>query len=203
MDLLIGTRNQFKATEMTSYIEDVNSIKIRYLDEIPEKIVVEEDQDSLEANAIKKAVEISKHTNWYVFTSDGGVDIPGLGDKWDILKNQRTVGETKTDREKVNSLISLMSGLKGDNRKCTYHFALAIAKEGKLFWSYEDITDTGYIVEISENIDIPPFKWMGHIWYYPQFNKIANKMSEVERNEIRKMAETMKENLHQFLKTIK
>lgn len=202
MDLLIGTRNQYKATEMVSFLEGIVGVKVHYLDEIPEKIIVEEDQDSLEANARKKAVEISKHTDWYVLTSDGGVDIPGLGDKWDVLKNQRTVGETKTDKEKVDTLISLMKDLKGEDRKCIYRLALALAKDGHLLWSFEDITDAGYIIENPENIDIPPYRWMGHVWYYPQFNKTANQMNEVEMNEIRKFAIKLKEKLQQYLNKI-
>ena len=50
-------------------------------------IEVEEDGLSLSENAQQKAVEISKYTNMYVLASDGGVDIPSLGDKWDILRN--------------------------------------------------------------------------------------------------------------------
>lgn len=202
MDLLIGTRNQYKSTEMMSFLEGIVGVKVHYLDEIPDKIIVEEDQNSLEANARKKAMEISKHTDWYVLTSDGGVDIPGLGEKWDVLKNQRTVGETKTDKEKVDTLISLMKGLKGNDRKCIYRLALALAKDGNLLWSFEDITDAGYIIENPENINIPPYRWMGHVWYYPQFDKTFNQTSEAERNEVRKFAVKMKEKLQQYLNKI-
>ena len=203
MDILIDTKNQYKIEEMISLLGNNNNIKIHRLNEIPEKIIVEEDQNNLKDNAIKKAVEISRHTNWYVFTSDGGVDILGLGNKWDILKNQRIVGENKTDKEKVDTLISLMDGLDGEDRKCTYHLALAIAKDGHVLWSNENIIDTGYIIEKPEDVEIPPYKWMNHVWYYPQFNKTANQVNETEREEIRKMAENSKKNLQQFLKTIK
>lgn len=203
MDLLIGTKNQYKIEEMTSLLEGYFDINIHYLNEIPNKILVEEDQNSLRENAIKKAIEISKHTNFYVFTSDGGVDIPGLGNKWDILKNQRIVGENNSDKEKVNTLLSLMDGLKGDDRKCVYNLALAIAKNGEVLWSNEDITDNGYIVEKTEDTEIPPYKWMNQVWYYPQFNKNANQVTELERKEIRKMLKNSKDNLQKFLTSIK
>lgn len=202
MKILIGTRNNYKVTEMVSFLDGLNNIKVHYLDEIGEKITVEEDQDTLEANAIKKAIEISKHTDWYVLTSDGGVDIPSLGDKWDIMKNQRTVGETKTDKEKVDTLISLMDELNGEDRKCTYHLALALAKGGNLLWSFEDITDVGYIIKQPQDTDIPLYRWMGHVWYYPEFDKTFNQMDENERNEIRKLAKKMKEKLQQYLREI-
>jgi len=202
MDILIGTRNPYKATEMIRFLEGIEGINIHNLDELAERIIIEEDQNSLLGNARKKAMEISKHTCWYVLTSDGGVDIPGLGNKWDRLKNQRTVGENKTDREKVETLLKLMAGLKGDNRKCSYCLAIALAKDNKLLWSFEDVTENGYIVEYSQDTAIPSGRWMGHIWYYPHFKKTFNQTTEVEKNEIRKMAGNLKEKLQKYLREI-
>ncbi len=199
MDILIGTRNSYKVGEMVSFLDGASDVKIHYLDELPEKIVVEEDQDSLIGNAKKKALEISKHTNWYVLTSDGGVDIPGLGKKWDILRNQRIVGETKTDKEKVEALITLMTGLKGEERKCTYHLALALAKDGQVLWSEEDITDMGYLVEELKETEIPLHMWMGQAWYYPNFGKTYNELSVSEKEEIRKLSNGLKDKLQEFL----
>lgn len=202
MDILIGTRNPYKSAEMISFLEGLENIKIHYSDELKENVKVEEDQDSLKGNAIKKATEISQHTDYFVLTSDGGVDIPGLNNKWDLLKNQRTVGEDNTDREKVNILINLMKELKGENRKCTYHLALALAKQGQLIWSFEDIYDNGYIVEKPSEAEIPNGKWMGFIWLYPQYQKVFTELNEEEVKEIRKQGNKIKENLQQELKNI-
>lgn len=200
MDILIGTRNPYKTDEMVNFLKGLNEIKIHYLDEIEDQIKVEEDQDSLEGNANKKAIEISKYTDYFVLTSDGGVDIPTLGNKWDILRNQRIVGENNSDQEKVKILINLMSELKNEDRKCTYHLALSLAKNGKLIWSFKDIYDTGYIIEKPDNSVIPTHRWMGHIWYYPQYQKTFNQLNESEINEVREQGSNIKENLHQYLK---
>lgn len=88
MDILIGTKNPYKSAEMVSFFKGLKNIKIHYLDELKENIKVNEDQNSLKGNAIKKATEISNHTDYFVLTSDGGVNIPGLENKWDLLKNQ-------------------------------------------------------------------------------------------------------------------
>jgi len=202
MDILIGTKNPYKTAEMEHFLEGLEGIEIHLLAEIGKAIDVEEDQDTLKANAEKKAVEISQHTDWYVLASDGGVDIPSLGKKWDILKNQRTVGENKSDREKVEVLIGLMDGLKEEDRKCAYHLALAIARRGQLLWSFQDISDVGYIVEKPEDLEIPPGRWMGHIWYYPQHKKTFNQMNETERGEIRKQGAKIKAALHRYLKSV-
>lgn len=99
MDILIGTRNEYKATEMAWFLVGLEGITFHFLKDTAIRVNVEEDQTSLKANAEKKALVISQHTNLCVLTSDGGVDIPGLGSQWNMLQNQRTVGENKTDRE--------------------------------------------------------------------------------------------------------
>lgn len=187
---------------MLYFLEGLEEVRIHYLDEIGKVNLIDEDQTSLKANAEKKALGISKQTDWYVIASDGGVDIPGLGDKWDILKNQRTVGENNSDKEKVNVLLDLMKGLRGEDRRCSYQLALALAKNGKLLWSYQDITDRGYIIEKPNDSEIPPYRWMGHLWYYPEFKKTFNLMNEDERNEVRKQGNKIKNELQRFLKEI-
>lgn len=183
MDILIGTKNQYKATELVSFL-------------------IEENQPTLKKNAEKKAIEISKLTDWYVLASDGGVDIPGLGGKWDILRNQRIVGEEKTDVEKAEKLLDLMKDLKGEKRKAAYHLALAFAKGGKLIWSTEQISDNGFISEELIDKEIPPYRWMGHLWYYPQYNKVFNKLSEKEKEEVRKQGIEIKKNLRKIIEKI-
>ena len=202
MDILIGTRNQYKVTEMASFLGNLPGVNIHFWEELDLKIKVEENQPTLLRNAEKKAIEISKLTNWYVLASDGGVDIPGLGKKWDILRNQRIVGEDKTDVEKAERLLSLMNGLKGEERKVEYRLALALAKNGNLLWSTEQISDKGYIAEQLFNRVIPKYRWMGHLWYYPQYQKVFNKLSEEEKETVRKQAAELKENLRMAVKKI-
>ena len=195
MDILIGTKNAYKAAEMTYFLSGIPNIIIHPYSDLGCTVKVEEDQDSLMGNAKKKAQEISRATDYYVLTSDGGVDIPGLGNKWDILRNQRTVGEDKTDIEKANKLLALMTGLQGEDRRVEYHLALALALKGKIVFSTESITDKGYIVKDFPKGKIPLYLWMGHIWYYPKFKKTYNTLNEFELSEVRKVADTIKRDL--------
>jgi len=201
MDILIGTKNQYKATEMASFLGNSPEINIHFWEELNLIIKVEEDQPTLVKNAEKKAIEISKSTDWYVLASDGGVDIPGLGKKWDILRNQRIVGEDKTDLEKAEKLLDLMKCLKGEKRKASYRLALALAKRGSLIWSIEEISDKGFISEELIDKEIPLYRWMGHLWYYPQHKKVFNKLSEEEKEEVRKQATRIKRELRKVIKT--
>lgn len=202
MDILIGTKNQYKVTEMVSFLGNFPDVEVHYWDELGREIKIREDEKSLKKNAEKKAVEISKLTNWYVLASDGGVDIPGLGEKWDILRNQRIVGENSTDLEKAEKLLALMKDLKGEKRKAAYHLALALAKKGKLIWGTEQISDRGYIAEKLPDKEIPLSRWMGHLWYYPQYKKVFNKLSNKEKEEVRKQGAGIKRSLRRKINEI-
>lgn len=195
MDILIGTKNKYKATEMVSLLEKPPNIKIKFLDGLNLNIKIEEDQKTLKKNAEKKAIEISKLTNYYVIASDGGVDIPGLDKKWNILKNQRIVGENRTDLGKADKLLDLMKGLKGEKRKAIYYLSLALAKNGVLIWSTEQVYDKGYIVKELPDRRIPQYLWMSHLWYYPQYKKVFNKLIEREKEKVRKQGEGIKRSL--------
>jgi len=58
MDILIGTKNQYKATEIVFLLENQPGIKIHLWDELGLEIKVEENQPTLRKNAEKKAIEI-------------------------------------------------------------------------------------------------------------------------------------------------
>lgn len=202
MDILIGTKNQYKATEIASFLGKQPAITIHFWEELDLNVKVEEDQPTLIKNAEKKAIEISKLTDWYVLASDGGVDIPGLGKKWDILKNQRIVGEDKPDLEKAEKLLNLMKNLTGKKRKACYHLAIALAKNGILLWSIERISDQGFISEKLPDRHIPPYRWMGHLWYYPQFKKVFNQLNEKQKKEVRKQGMGIKKSLRKTVRQI-
>ena len=193
MDILIGTKNNFKVKEMLWHLEGLEGITIHTMDELPDDINVEEDGKTLKENAEKKAREISQQTDWLVFTSDAGVALPGLGDIWDMTRPKRTVGEQSTERERVDNLLKIMEGLKGDDRKCVYHVAFALAKKGELIWSEEIEGESGMIVEEDHTENITPNAWMAVVWYYPKLGKTDYQLTPEERTKIR----------HQYQKPLK
>ncbi|MBU0998220.1 hypothetical protein KJ570_01655 [Patescibacteria group bacterium] len=202
MDILIGTRNAYKKGEMIWFLGKNLKLNIHSLDELSINVKVEENESSLIKNAKKKAKEFSKLTDYYVLASDGGINIPGLGNKWDILKNQRTVGENNSDLVKAKFLLNLMKDLKGEERKVIYHLALALAKNGKVIWSKEEITDKGFIAKDLIDNNIPKYRWMGHIWYYPKHKKVFNQLNKNELADVRKEGKKLQISLQKQLEKI-
>ncbi len=202
MDILIATKNAYKVGEMAFYLEDLKGIKSHFLKDQDIDIEVEENCKSLKENAEKKAVEISKKTNFLTLASDGGVTIPALGEKWDFLRSQRMVGEEKSDLEKSKTLLEMMKDLEREERKIENYLALAVAKNGKLLWSDEKVTERGYVLEHLVDEDIPEYRWLGHLWYYREFGKVFNKLDAKELKKVREQAKELKENLQKFLRSL-
>ena len=195
MDILIGTKNGYKVDELLFYLEDIEKINIHFLKDQDIDVDVLEDRNTLEENAQKKAVEISKKTKFLVLASDGGVDIPALDEDWNFLKNERTIGKGKSDVQKAEKLLEMMEGLEGESRKAEFHHALALAKEGKLLWSDEKVAERGYITKKLPDKNIPKDKWLSHLWYYPEFGKVFNKLDEFELEKVREQSKELKQSL--------
>lgn len=184
MELLLATNNQFKQKEILWHLDDLEGINLHYMSEI-DPIEVVEDGKTLLENAEKKAREISEKTDWYVLTSDAGVDIPGLKEKWDMTRPRRIVGEHKNDLEKLKTLLEMMEGLTGPERNCKFHLALAVGKRGEVLWSKEVEAEDGVIVEKYDDRPINPNTWMARAWYYPEIGKTDEDLTPEQRAAIR------------------
>lgn len=199
MNILIATKNAYKIDEMVYLLEGIEDLKIHLLENQNINIQVKEEGKTLKENAQRKAREISKETDFFTFASDGGVDIPALGRDWNFLKNQRTLGEESSDLEKAKRLLKMMEGINGEKRKVEFHLALAIAKNGKIIWSDEQITEKGYIAKELPDENIPKGKWLSNIWYYPEFGKVFNKLTPYELKVVRKQSNKLKSNLQRII----
>lgn len=78
MKLLIATRNAHKLEEIRAILR-LPSLELLGLDSFPDVPEVEEDGDTFEANAIKKAVEVALHTGQWTMADDSGLEVDALG----------------------------------------------------------------------------------------------------------------------------
>ena len=77
MRLVIATRNTHKLEEIRA-IFDFKNLEVLSAFDFPEIPDVVEDGDTLEANAIKKAVEIAKATGCWAMADDSGLEVNAL-----------------------------------------------------------------------------------------------------------------------------
>lgn len=89
-------------------------------------------------NACEKAVVASRLApGALALASDGGLEIPALGARWDPLRTARFTAVADL-REKALRLIELAKDLRADARAARWTEALAVARDGRVLASWTE-----------------------------------------------------------------
>lgn len=127
--VVVGTNNKGKLKEIKDILKDYNLIS---LNDIDFEIEVNEDKETFEENATKKAKEISEITNMPCIADDSGLCID-VFDGWPGVHTARFLGEKATQEERNKAIIEKMKGLKGEERTARVKCVSAYYYEGKCF----------------------------------------------------------------------
>ena len=139
-EIVFASNNKGKIREVQEILTDY---KILSLEEMGIDIDVEEDKDTFEGNAIKKAVEISKYLNGkMVIADDSGIEIEYLDGFPGVFTKRWNPG---TDRDRNLSIIKKLDGIGKQDRKITMVTAIALAQSEKVITT-KGIVD-GYVVK--------------------------------------------------------
>ena len=125
--IVVATNNQGKLKEIKKILKDYELVTLK---EIGCKIEVDEDQETFEGNAKKKAEEIAKATNMPALADDSGLWIEALGG-WPGVHTARFLGENATDSQRNEAILEKMKSLKGKERKAKVVCVVAYYEEGK------------------------------------------------------------------------
>ncbi len=121
MKLLIATRNQHKFTEIRAILSPYG-VACTHLREHPEAPEVDEDGETFEANAIKKAVTLARATGLWTLADDSGLEVAALhGDPG--VRSARYAGEPADDAANNRKLLSVL----GDRSDRVARFRCVIA----------------------------------------------------------------------------
>lgn len=122
-EVVVATKNQGKLREFASMLNELG-IKVHSLAEFPEISEIEEDGDTFEENARKKAEWVRDHLQLPAIADDSGLMVDAL-DGAPGIYSARFAGEDKDDLKNNQKLLSLIEGVEEDRR--TAHFVSAIA----------------------------------------------------------------------------
>ncbi len=125
--IVVATNNQGKLKEIKEILKEYELVTLK---EIGCNIKVEEDQETFEGNAKKKAEEIAKVTNLPVLADDSGLVIEAL-DGFPGVHTARFLGEDATDTQRNEAILEKMKGLKKEQRKAKVVCIVAYYEEGK------------------------------------------------------------------------
>ena len=139
--VIMASGNKGKIKEAQEILEDFEIIP---MNEIGIDIDVEEDQDTFEGNARKKAETIAKSLNGKMcLADDSGIQIEYLDGFPGVYTKRWHKG---TDRERNEAIIEKLKGVPHEKRKITFITAMALSDGEKTITAVADIQ--GYVAEI-------------------------------------------------------
>ena len=140
----------------------------------------EEEGATHEENARIKAEFWSRLWDGTAISSDGGLVIPVLGNRWTSLRTHRFAGVAAGDEMRVRRLLELMEPYYGDQRRASWVEAVAIADRGRLLGSWQVEGATGTLLKSPGSGPRVPGFWAFSIWYFPELEKTYNELDQGE-----------------------
>ncbi|MCF7817013.1 MAG: XTP/dITP diphosphatase [Kiritimatiellales bacterium] len=123
MKLVIATRNAHKLEEIRA-IFDFQSLEVCTAFDFPDIPDVVEDGETLEANAIKKAVTLAKATGCWTLADDSGLEVAALGGAPGVY-SARYAGEHCNYADNNAKLLDELSGK--ENRSACFRTVIALS----------------------------------------------------------------------------
>ena len=122
--LVVASANPDKVAELVDLLGDRYDVRPRPAD-APETI---EDQDSLEGNAVKKAIEIAEFTGFSALADDTGLFVEALDGRPGVY-SARYAGENASYDDNVDKLLAELEGAEAverDDRRAEFRTAVAL-----------------------------------------------------------------------------
>ncbi len=125
--ILVASNNPGKLKEIQGILKGYQLVTLK---DINCKIEVNEDQETFEGNAKKKAKEIAELTNMPCIADDSGLCIEAFKG-WPGVHTARFLGENATPTERNEAILEKMKNLKQEQRKAKVVCAVVYYEEGK------------------------------------------------------------------------
>ena len=129
-ELVIATKNEKKLHELRRYLKGIraNVVSLKDFKRVP-RIV--ENGKTFKANAIKKALVISKFVKGLVLGDDSGLAVKALRGEPGV-RSSRFAGPAKSDKQNNRKLLKLLEKVAPSKRQAKFICAVAICDNGKV-----------------------------------------------------------------------
>ncbi|MFA5523808.1 MAG: RdgB/HAM1 family non-canonical purine NTP pyrophosphatase [Tissierellales bacterium] len=128
--LIVSSDNSHKIVEIKKILKDLPITVLSKTEAGCGEIKVIEDGNTLEENAIKKAVEIAKQVNAIVIADDTGLFVDNINGEPGIY-SARYSGENATDSSNRKKLLKELEGVGFEKRTAKFKTIIAIVLEDK------------------------------------------------------------------------
>lgn len=176
--LVLGTRNPDKIAEIWDLLAGTG-IVIRSLTDFPDAPEVEEDGNSFEENAVKKARAIAQATGLPALADDSGLEVDAL-DGAPGVHSARFAGNHASYAEKNRTLLERLKDVPDEQRAARFRCVLALAYPDGTVRTFEG-TCEGQIVHCprgQEGFGYDP------LFLVPSLGKTFGEISRKEKSAI-------------------
>jgi XTP/dITP diphosphohydrolase len=126
MELVVATRNAGKLREIRRLLAETG-IRVLGLDAFADLPEIEEDGETFEANARKKAETVARLTGRLTLADDSGLVVDALGGQPGV-RSARFAGVDATDEENNLKLLEELAGAPRERRGAAFHCAMALCR---------------------------------------------------------------------------
>ena len=178
MELVLATTNPDKQEELVSLLCDLG-YTIRTMDEFDSVPRVIEDGETCQANAMKKATALARHTGMLALADDTGLEVEALGGRPGVYA-ARYAGEEATYEDNWRKLLRELKGVPADKRVARFRTAVAIAEPSSEVEVVEGVLD-GRITESpsgTEGFGYDP------VFLVPELGKTLAQLTLEQKNRI-------------------
>jgi len=188
--LVIATRNPGKIVEIKELLTGF-PVKIKSLDDFGPIPDVEEDGETFDENAYKKASLTARILGIPALADDSGLMVEALDGAPGVL-SARYAGADATDEQRVAKLLKEMQGQ--THRNATFECVISIAVPSGPALTYEAHCE-GLIAEQPAGQ-----KGFGYdpIFFYPPLNKTFGQMTIAEKSEVSHRGKALRELRQEF-----
>jgi XTP/dITP diphosphohydrolase len=194
MPIVLATRNEGKISEFKILLKDFD-VEIKSLKDFGPIPTVEEDGQTFEDNAVKKAQFTARVLGFPALADDSGLVVKALNGLPGV-HSARYAGEDATDKENNLKLLEAMEGV--ENREASFMCVLAIAVPRGPALIYEG-TCEGVITESligNQGFGYDP------LFFYQPLNKTFAQMSIEEKNQVSHRGKAMAKFRDEFGKVL-
>jgi XTP/dITP diphosphohydrolase len=126
LTLVIATSNEGKLLELRALFGDLPVQLLSLATVLGEKLVIPEDGETFEANAITKARTACKVTGLYALADDSGLEVKALGGRPGV-RSARFAHDRATDAENNAALLRELEEVPDEERSARFRCVLALA----------------------------------------------------------------------------
>jgi XTP/dITP diphosphohydrolase len=175
-DVIIATENIGKLEEIQSLLG--NTFERYYsLKDFPEKVIVDEDQSSYVANALKKARKVGDRFSIATLSDDSGLEVEALQGRPGVYSSRYG----KNDDERLTKLLGELQGVPFEQRRAIFksYVVLYMPEQERCYVFYGDLK--GYI-----GLERHGTGGFGYdpVFYEPQLKRYIAELSIIEKNAL-------------------